>query len=160
MFKDQAVRFGIMVIVLVYISKYRGKRMEHDIDFVCPVCSVHDSTEKTVNSTTMLGADPTQVNTLGLACAASPSTASVSNLNNSTTLHVGVPELPSFIGLSPPSFLWNDTIEGFDFVDRVTAANDEVVHWKRNLFVVPFGKVGKEFVLESSLGMRLLCSKN
>ena len=98
----------------------------------------------------MLGADPTQVNTVGLACAASPSTASVSNLNNSTTLHVGVPELPSFIGLSPPSFLWNDTIEGSDFVDRVTAAYDEVVHWKRNLFVVPFGKVGKEFVLELS----------
>ena len=61
---------------------------------------------------------------------------------------MGVPELPSFIGLSPPPFLWNDTIEGSDFVDRVTAAYDEVVHWKRNLFVVPFGKVGKEFVLE------------
>ena len=61
----------------VGISKYRGKRMERDdIDFVCPVCSVHDSTEKTVNSTTMLGADPTRVNTVGLACAASPSTAS------------------------------------------------------------------------------------
>ena len=78
--------------------------MEHDdIDFICLVCSVHDSIEKTVNSTTMQEADLTQVKTVGLACAASPSTASVSNLNNSTTLHVGVPELPSFIGLSPPS---------------------------------------------------------
>ena len=27
-------------------------------------------------------------------------------------------------------------------------AYDEVVHWKRNLFVVPFGKAGKEFVQE------------
>ena len=50
--------------------------------------------------------------------------------------------------MPPPAFLWNGTVEGSDFVDRVNIAYDKVVHWKRNLFVVPFGKAGKEFVQE------------
>ena len=50
--------------------------------------------------------------------------------------------------MPPPSFLWNGTIEGSDFVNRVIAAYDEVVHWRRNSFVVPLGKVGKGFVQE------------
>ena len=57
-------------------------------------------------------------------------------------------ELPSFSVMPPPAFLWNGTIEGSDFVERVNIAYDEVVHWKRNLFMVPFGKAGREFVQE------------
>lgn len=38
--------------------------------------------------------------------------------------------------------------EGIDFVQQISLAYDVVVHWPHNLFLVPFGKVGKAFVLE------------
>ena len=56
-------------------------------------------------------------------------------------------QLPSYCILSAPSFMWSD-VEGADFVQRISSAYDTVVHWKRNLFLVPFGKVGKAFVQE------------
>ena len=43
--------------------------------------------------------------------------------------------------------MWNGTVEGSHFADRVKIAYDEVFHWRRNLFV-PFGKAGREFVQE------------
>ena len=35
-----------------------------------------------------------------------------------------------------------------DLVQRISLAYDIVVHWRRNLFLAPFGKVGKAFVQE------------
>jgi len=55
--------------------------------------------------------------------------------------------LPNYSPLSPPSFLWGD-IPGFDFVDMINAAYDEAVHWRRNVFSVPVGKAGTQFVRE------------
>ena len=56
-------------------------------------------------------------------------------------------QLPSYRGLSAPSFMWGD-VEGIDFVQRISSAYDAVVHWRHNLFLVPFGMVGKAFVQE------------
>ena len=44
------------------------------------------------------------------------------------------------------SYSYNDKIRNICF----TAAYDEVVHWKRNLFMVPFGRLAKGFVQELS----------
>ena len=49
--------------------------------------------------------------------------------------------------LPPPNFVWGD-LSGRDFCDKVNKAYDEVVQWRRNLFLVPFGKVGKALVQE------------
>ena len=123
------------------------------MDFICPVCSVITDSSETAQATIDSHITPTDSTHI------TPITDShITPITDPT--HTATPSavsdahsdvafgLPSFSEMPPPSFLWNGTIEGSDFVDRVTAAYDEVVHWRRNLFVVPFGKVGKEFVQE------------
>ena len=56
-------------------------------------------------------------------------------------------QLPPFRAMSEPSFMWSDT-KGTDFVQQISLAYDAVVHWQCNLFLVPFGKVGRAFVQE------------
>ena len=56
--------------------------------------------------------------------------------------------LPPYVELPAPSFRWNDTIEGNVFCQKVSTAYDEIVHWQRNLFRVPYGRVGGDFVQE------------
>ena len=56
-------------------------------------------------------------------------------------------QLPIFSVMSPPSFLWKDASGEF-FVKEISAAYDIAAHRRRNLFVVPFGKVGRAFVQE------------
>ena len=56
--------------------------------------------------------------------------------------------LPSFEKLLSPSFQWNETINGIDLAQQVSVAYDVVVHWRCNLFLVPYGCGGKEFVQE------------
>jgi len=56
-------------------------------------------------------------------------------------------QLLSFSVMSPPTFMWEE-VEGEFFVKEITVAYDIVVHWRHNLFVVLFGKVGKAFVQE------------
>ena len=58
-------------------------------------------------------------------------------------------QLPPFCAMSAPSFVWGE-LDGAVFVQQVSSAYDVVVHWHRNLFLVPFGKVGKAFVKELS----------
>jgi len=38
----------------------------------------------------------------------------------------------------------------FEFCDHISVAYDQVVHWRNNLFMVPFGKAGTDFVTELS----------
>ena len=45
--------------------------------------------------------------------------------------------LPPYVELPVASFHW-----------KVSTAYDEVVHWQRNLFLVPYGRVGRDFVHE------------
>ena len=49
--------------------------------------------------------------------------------------------------MSAPSFVWGE-LDGAVFVQQVSSAYDVVEHCHRNLFLVPFGKVGKVFVKE------------
>ena len=51
------------------------------------------------------------------------------------------------VPLQPPNFVWGD-LSGRDFCDKVNKAYDEVVQWRRNLFLVPFGKIGKALIQE------------
>ena len=55
--------------------------------------------------------------------------------------------LPTFKPAVQPNFRWGAK-EGVEFVQSVQAAYEEVVHWRRNVFLVPSGKVGKEFISE------------
>ena len=55
--------------------------------------------------------------------------------------------LPDYPPLSPPSFRWGD-VPGSEFVSNVNNMYDEVIQWRRNLFSVPVGKAGTQFVQE------------
>ena len=55
--------------------------------------------------------------------------------------------LPEPVPAADPLFTWGPH-DGQSFIETVTAAYDEVVHWRPNLFLVPFGNAGKQFVLE------------
>ena len=46
--------------------------------------------------------------------------------------------------MSTPIFTWGE----LDSTSFTNSANDEAVHWKMNLFRVPYGKAGKSFVSE------------
>ena len=56
-------------------------------------------------------------------------------------------ELPPYSPSSQPTFTWGQ-LDGRDFSRAITTAYDEVVHWSRNLFLVPSGNGGKDFVTE------------
>ena len=73
-------------------------------------------------------------------CIAAGDLESTSEVNSAA-------QLPPFSVMSDPSFMWNDT-HGADFVQQISSAYDVAVHWRRNLFLVPFGRVGKVFVVE------------
>ena len=49
--------------------------------------------------------------------------------------------------LHPPDFRWGSH-EGKAYCDAITAAYNEVTHWKRNVFQVPSGTTGRAFVSE------------
>ena len=57
------------------------------------------------------------------------------------------PNLPPFIPMAAPNFVWGDE-DSATFCKSIRDAYDEVIHWKRNLFRVPMGNVGKSFVAE------------
>ena len=48
--------------------------------------------------------------------------------------------LPPYTELRAASFYWNDSIEGTVFCQKVSTAYDEIVHWRHNLFLVPYGR--------------------
>jgi len=62
----------------------------------------------------------------------------------------GLPALPTFVSANVPNFIWGSSLNGAEFCDRISAAYDQVVHWRNNLFMVPFGKAGTDFVTELS----------
>ena len=77
------------------------------------------------------------------------------NTPSSTTLP-GIPEdsgpafnLPPFCKADELDFKWGD-LDGTDFRGEIENAYEEVVHWRRNIFMVPSGKVGEQFVAELS----------
>ena len=55
--------------------------------------------------------------------------------------------LPDFAKVTDPNFTWGNT-QGTEMIQLINEAYDVVVQWKRNIFLVPSGKVGKAFVSE------------
>ena len=58
-----------------------------------------------------------------------------------------LPILPPFNHIKEPKFQWG-SLQGEDFFHVIRCAYAEIVQWKRNVFLVPTGKQGKEFVKE------------
>ena len=68
---------------------------------------------------------------------------------NSTATTTSIHTLPSFPPVNDPVFTWGD-LRGIEFTNALDATYKEVLHWRKNGFVVPFGKCGREFVSELS----------
>ena len=68
-------------------------------------------------------------------------------LGQSTVQAVDIPSLPQYKPVAIPNFRWAEC-EGEVFVDVIRTAYYEVSKWRRNVFLVPSGRAGKEFVRE------------
>ena len=55
--------------------------------------------------------------------------------------------LPNYPPLPTPNFMWGNC-DGVSFTNAIHSAYKEVVHWRRNIFKVPSGRVSKSFVSE------------
>ena len=74
-----------------------------------------------------------------------PTCTSVSSSQATTT---NLPPSASFYPTDPcVEFQWGE-IGGTTVVESINDAYEEVIHWKRNGFLVPSGRIGKEFLLE------------
>ena len=74
-----------------------------------------------------------------------PTCTSVSSSQATTT---NLPPSASFYPTDQcVEFQWGE-IDGTTVVESINDAYEEVIHWKRNSFLVPSGRIGKEFVLE------------
>ena len=82
------------------------------------------------------------ITTLSLDDAAGDSTSSMTTEAPATDL-----PLPVYPSLSPPTFTWG-SLSGADFSELLDSTYSEVIHWRRNCFSVPTGKVGRDFVSE------------
>ena len=58
-----------------------------------------------------------------------------------------IPDLPRFDESARREFTWG-RLSGDDFADAIHSAYSEMAHWRRNVFLVPSGSVGKQFVKE------------
>ena len=58
-----------------------------------------------------------------------------------------IPDLPPFRESLTGNFTWGE-LSGTDFTTTVRNAYCEVVHWRRNLFLVPSGAIGRQCVRE------------
>jgi len=80
------------------------------------------------------------------------SLSSVRSISDTTAVILPLPstqDLPPFPCLSTHSISWGDVDSG-EFFKQVNQAYEEVVFWKRNLFTIPYGQVGSEFVRETA----------
>ena len=60
-----------------------------------------------------------------------------------------VPCLLPFSASNVPNFTWGSTvITGPAFCEKIHQAYESSVHWKHNLFLVPYGSAGSHFVTE------------
>ena len=53
--------------------------------------------------------------------------------------------LAEYTPAAEPNFQWG-SLKGEEFRSIIRLAYDEVVHWRRNIFLLPSGKFGKEFI--------------
>ena len=60
-----------------------------------------------------------------------------------------VPDFADFSPMAKLNFLWND-IDGESFSSLVKSCYEKVVQWNRNVFKVPYGKIGISFICEQA----------
>ena len=75
---------------------------------------------------------------------ASPEADNPVSLSNTslTCAPENVPELPQFTAMADPVFTQWGECDSVCFVNKLNAAYKEAVHWRPNLFKVPYGKAG------------------
>ena len=76
-----------------------------------------------------------------------PHTCDSASLLLSLTTTKSSPKLPNCMPIVDPTFTWG-CHDATTFITSLNAAYNEVVHWRPNLFRVPYGKAGKSFVFE------------
>ena len=76
-------------------------------------------------------------------------TNSISDPQNPDSSISTNPQLPQHPPMSSPTFTWGN-LSSPEFDKLLDTTYDEVVHWRRNCFSVPFGKAGRDFVSELS----------
>ena len=108
-------------------------------DTSSPLSSISESLQSTAAGVTQVP----------VAHSLDPSLADDSLLAQATAIL----SVPRGVPLTQISFVWGN-LDAESFSQSVNAAYSEVVHWKRNLFAVPFGRVGKKFVTELSRPFR------
>ena len=62
---------------------------------------------------------------------------------------IGAHLLPEPVPMADPSFVWGQ-LDAATFIHSVTSVYVEVIHWRQNIFTVPYGKAGKMLVSELS----------
>ena len=68
------------------------------------------------------------------------------------------PMLPPPVPMAVPQFTWGDGgVNSETFTTSLRTVYTEVMHWKRNIFSVPSGSVGKAFVNEIAQTVPCLC---
>ena len=72
-----------------------------------------------------------------------PHTIEIADSSKTTSVY----DRPPFSKRSECVFLWED-IDGETFSHTIQCYYDELVHWKKNLFKIPSGRSGKEFIVE------------
>ena len=55
--------------------------------------------------------------------------------------------LPPLTPMADPTFYWGE-YEAPHFIDMLNTTYDEAIHWRLNLFKIPYGTAGKSFTLE------------
>ena len=68
-------------------------------------------------------------------------------------------DLPQFEELADPIFVWG-TLDGPTCVSAISDSYDVVVHWRPNLFRLPAGRVGEQFIKELSRLFSAFASKS
>ena len=74
-------------------------------------------------------------------------TSSAFSAQNGVDAEPRAHNLPPFNSAAEPNFHWGH-LDGKDFAHSVHCAYNKIVHWKRNVFMVPSGKAGKDFIKE------------
>ena len=73
--------------------------------------------------------------------------AGLTNLQLDSSCSESSPQHPNFHPMSEPSFMWG-CHDGKTFCKIVDTAYNEAVHWRRNIFKIPSGRIGKQFTKE------------
>ena len=94
-----------------------------------------------LSESTMNTQEPTPINAPNVTI---PNNSESSEVNTAETI---IPTMPCCQHTNEPNFMWG-TVDGTSFSKAINSAYYQAIHWRHNLFQVPWGKVGTSFVTE------------